>query len=279
MTTEGEEMWEAAKKHYENQTSKIEDEMTRRLKQKLEAVGDNGNEMFSVFTAYNKLLGRPKIRAAITQYQSKLLGNVQADIELLKIKALNESKLDTSINSLREHPDVSNKLIYYVQLSQKLDFYQNRVKEVLGDDWENQHEGINLKKEINNVLQRINRKRDETFSNWYNVVLSMVKPQNEGEGRKPGSSLLMQDGGGASVLQEVNDNFLLKIEQKGQKYQLALNFDEYYLCMWREYQTITRVIKQFDLPYKVELRIKFAGDEMERHQPNAMSLKQSLKTF
>jgi len=125
--------------------------MTRRLKQKLEAVGDNGNEMFSVFTAYNKLLGRPKIRAAITQYQSKLLGNVQADIELIKIKALNESKLDTSINNLREHPDVSNKLIYYVQLSQKLDFYQNRVKEVLGDDWENQHEGINLKKEINNV--------------------------------------------------------------------------------------------------------------------------------
>lgn len=107
-------MWEAAKKQYENRTSKIEDEMTRRLKQKLEQAGDNANEMFAVFTVYNKLLGRPKIRAAITQYQSKLTSNVQSDIELLKQKVLNESKLDTTINSMRELPDVSNKIIYYV---------------------------------------------------------------------------------------------------------------------------------------------------------------------
>lgn len=79
--------------------------------------------MFGIFTVYHKLLDRPKIRAAITQYQSKLLGSVQNDIEKLKMRVLNEYKLDTMVNQMRELPDVSNRIVYFKQLSEKLAFY------------------------------------------------------------------------------------------------------------------------------------------------------------
>lgn len=54
--------------------------------------------MFQVFAVYNKLFMRPKIRGAITQYQSQLLSEVHRDIERLKTKVLNESKIDNTLN-------------------------------------------------------------------------------------------------------------------------------------------------------------------------------------
>ncbi len=60
------------------------------------------------------------------------------DIEQLKMKVLNENKTDNTLNAMRDFPEVTNKIIWINQLSQKLQFYQNRVKEVLGDDWEAQ---------------------------------------------------------------------------------------------------------------------------------------------
>jgi hypothetical protein len=42
---------------------------------------------------------------------------VSRDIEDLKAKVLNESSLDITINEMRELPDVSNKIIYFQQLS------------------------------------------------------------------------------------------------------------------------------------------------------------------
>ena len=67
VSKEGEEIWTNAKKQYDFQTAKIETELTKLLKLKLERAA-NANEMFGVFTVYNKLFARPKIRGAITQY-------------------------------------------------------------------------------------------------------------------------------------------------------------------------------------------------------------------
>ncbi len=67
--SDGVQVWENAKKVYETSTSKIESQLTHILKQKLEKAG-TANEMFQVFAVYNKLFMRPKIRGAITQYQS-----------------------------------------------------------------------------------------------------------------------------------------------------------------------------------------------------------------
>jgi dynein heavy chain 1 len=109
---EGQDRWEEAKKSYDGSTKKIEDELTKLLKQKLEQA-TNANEMFQVFTVYNKLFMRPKIRGAITQYQSTLLSSVDQDIQQLRNAVLKDSSLDITLNKLRDMPDVSNKIIYF----------------------------------------------------------------------------------------------------------------------------------------------------------------------
>ena len=89
-----------------------------------------------MFAVYNKLFLRPKIRGAIFQYQSTLLSQVTDDIELLKKKVLHVDNTDNTLNAIRDFPEISNKIILINQLAKKLEFYQNRVREVLGDDWE-----------------------------------------------------------------------------------------------------------------------------------------------
>ena len=100
---------------------------------------------------------RPKIRGAITQYQSQLLTQVREDVDKLKVKLLDESKNDETLNHVRDFPMVVNKIIWINQLEQKLKFYQQRVKEVLGDDWEAQQEGQDLKKLCDNVDNRLKK--------------------------------------------------------------------------------------------------------------------------
>jgi hypothetical protein len=65
-----------------------------------------------------------------------LLTQVREDVDKLKVKLLDESKVDETLNHVRDFPQVVNKIIWINQLEQKLKFYQKRVKEVLGDDWE-----------------------------------------------------------------------------------------------------------------------------------------------
>lgn len=76
--------------------------------------------MFQVFSVYNKLFMRPKIRGAITQYQSQLLTQVREDVDRLKVKLLDENKVDETLNAVRDFPEVVNKIIWINQLEQKL---------------------------------------------------------------------------------------------------------------------------------------------------------------
>ena len=59
---------------------------------------------------------RPKIRGAITQYQSQLITQVSKDIEKLKTKLLNEEKMDLTLSNLRDFPEVVTKMVWTYQL-------------------------------------------------------------------------------------------------------------------------------------------------------------------
>ena len=67
ISKEGIVSWENAKKHYDLATSKIEQQLTTLLKNKL-AKAASASDMLQVFSDFNKLLMRPKIRSTITQY-------------------------------------------------------------------------------------------------------------------------------------------------------------------------------------------------------------------
>lgn len=74
--------------------------------------------------------------------------------------------MDETLNNVRDFPLVVNKIIWINQLEQKLKFYQKRVREVLGDDWEAQQEGQDLKKLCDSLENRLKKTQREYFDKW-----------------------------------------------------------------------------------------------------------------
>ena len=102
--------------------------------------------MFQVFNDYNQLLMRPKIKGTVAQYQSQLLNQVEKDIEVLKKKLLNQEKMDKTLNTTRDIPEISENIVWMNQLQTKLKFYQDKVSKILGEDWKSQQDGQRLSK-------------------------------------------------------------------------------------------------------------------------------------
>jgi len=57
----------------------VENSIIARLRDRL-ATAKTANEMFRVFSKFNALFVRPKIRGAIQEYQTQLIENVKTDI-------------------------------------------------------------------------------------------------------------------------------------------------------------------------------------------------------
>ena len=70
---------------YEDHIDKVESKITERLRDQLGSAR-NANEMFRIFSQYNALLVRPRIRGAIREYQTQLIQKVKEDTEYLHDK-------------------------------------------------------------------------------------------------------------------------------------------------------------------------------------------------
>lgn len=82
----------------------------------------NANEMFRIFSKFNGLFFRPRIKSAIEEYQSQLLKEVKESITILDQKFL-QSYVDTEnikICSVRDIPLEAGKIIWAKQIRNKL---------------------------------------------------------------------------------------------------------------------------------------------------------------
>ena len=85
VSTEGIAAWEAAKKQYELRIDAIETNITATLTTLL-ASAQTGDEKFRVFSKFNALFFRQRIRGAIQQHQTDLIQTVKEDINALQQK-------------------------------------------------------------------------------------------------------------------------------------------------------------------------------------------------
>jgi hypothetical protein len=46
--------------------------------------------------------------------------------------------MDKTLNQTRDIPEIVNKIVWMNQLERKLQFYQERVGKILGEDWKSQ---------------------------------------------------------------------------------------------------------------------------------------------
>lgn len=70
---------------YDERIDRVETRITSRLRDQL-GTAKNANEMFRIFSRFNALFVRPRIRGAIREYQTQLIQRVKDDIETLHDK-------------------------------------------------------------------------------------------------------------------------------------------------------------------------------------------------
>lgn len=146
LSEEGQLAWDSTKKTYDMKIDRVESKITFKLRDKL-AQAQSANEMFRVFSKFNALFTRPRIRGAIQEYQNQLLATTKKDIQALQDKFISSQNVSHSakVSLSRDFPSVSSQINWAMQLQRKLKVYMDRVQSVLGESWEKHVEGKQLK--------------------------------------------------------------------------------------------------------------------------------------
>ena len=145
VSNEGTQIWVQAEVTYNERTSRVENSIIARLRDRL-AIAKTANEMFRVFSKFNALFVRPKIRGAISEYQTQLIEHVKRDLAGLHARFRQQYGHSEAqfMAQLRDIPSVSGAVIWARQIERQLDAYLHKVADVLGADWALHAEGARL---------------------------------------------------------------------------------------------------------------------------------------
>ncbi|CDI87445.1 dynein beta chain, flagellar outer arm, putative [Eimeria praecox] len=243
----GEEAWEAGQKAYDMRIDRVESQITAKLRDRLGA-SKTSAEMFRVFSQFNALFFRPRIRGAIQEYQTKLIQVVKEDLKRLQgIFLEGYQKVESNtMAEVRDMPRVAGMIVWGKQVERRLDALVQRIQDVLGKGWEQHIEGQKLKLDIDFFRAKLNPQ--EHFDAWLNVVRDQ-KRLDTGE-----RIFVLQDWGAGRL-------------------ELTVNFDKDMLTLFKEVRLLSSL--QFRVPYSV----KVMADEAKVLYPFAITLQEVLRTY
>ncbi|KAJ1851647.1 dynein heavy chain, partial [Coemansia sp. RSA 2703] len=126
--------------------------------------------MFRVFSKFNALFVRPKIRGAIQEYQTQLINSVKEDIRRLhdKFKKHYHRSEAYTMSQLRDVSPVSGTIIWVRQIERQLDMYMQRVEDVLGKGWELYAEGQRLQADSTSFRRKLDTRH--VYDTWFNEI-------------------------------------------------------------------------------------------------------------
>ncbi|KAJ5199992.1 Dynein heavy chain domain-2 [Penicillium cf. griseofulvum] len=248
VSPEGSLTWEQAEIAYSERTSRVENSIIARLRDRL-ATARNANEMFRVFSKFNALLVRPKIRGAIGEYQTQLIDNVKRDISALheRFKQQYGNSEAHAMAQLRDLPPVSGAIIWTRQIEHQLNGYMRKVENVLGENWHLHSEGEKLQNESNLFRKKLDTR--PVFESW---LWDVQKRHFTIAGR----------------LFNVVRN-----RSAGNVLELAVNFDAQIIALFKEVRNL--IWLNFQVPHAVSNISK----EAKRVYPYAISLMESVRTL
>jgi len=242
----GGQEWEATKKRYEERIDHAESEITARLRDRLGAA-KTATEMFRVFSRFNALFVRPRIRGAIQEYQTTLIQQVKDDVARLqdKFKETYESTQACKMTQVRDIPPTAGLVIWAKQLERRLQVYMGRVEDVLGRGWEQHVEGQKLKQEGDAFAKKM--RTGAIFDQW-------LKDTKDSKSFDVGMRIF-------------------DIQQSYNSYTLIVNYDEQIITLFKEVRNLQAL--QFRVPYAV----KVTSDEAKQNYPFAMTLQEATRTY
>ena len=246
VSPEGSRAWEQAEIGYSERTSRVENSIIARLRDRL-ATAKTANEMFRVFSKFNALLVRPKIRGAISEYQTQLIDNVKRDILALheRFKQQYAHSEDHAMARLRDLPPVAGAIIWARQIERQLDGYMRKVENVLGEDWHMHAEGQKLQAESSMFRKKLDTR--PVFESWlYDVQRRHVAIS-----------------GRLFVIQ--------RNRAAGNALEIKVNFDGQVITLFKEVRNL--IWLNFQVPHAVSNISK----EAKRVYPYAMGLIESVR--
>ncbi|KAJ5098437.1 hypothetical protein N7532_005438 [Penicillium argentinense] len=248
VSPEGSRTWEQAEIGYSERTSRVENSIIARLRDRL-ATAKNANEMFRVFSKFNALLVRPKIRGAIGEYQTQLIDNVKRDISALheRFKHQYAHSEAHAMAQLRDLPPVSGAIIWARQIERQLDGYMRKVENVLGEDWHLHTEGEKLQAESSLFRKKLDTR--PVFESW---LWDVQRRHITISGR------LFN---------------IVRNRAAGNSFELTVNFDAQIIALFKEVRNL--IWLNFQVPHAVSNISK----EAKRVYPYAISLMESVRTL
>jgi len=248
VSPEGTEIWIAAENAYNERTSRVENSIIARLRDRL-ATAKTANEMFRVFSKFNALFVRPKIRGAIQEYQTQLIDSVKLDIAALheRFKQQYGHSEAHAMAQLHDLPPISGAIIWAKQIERQLNAYMKRVEDVLGHGWELYHEGQKLQGESTTFRKKLDTR--PIFDTWSNDV------------QKRNISI-------SGRLFSITRN-----RAAGNSLELVVNFDPQVIALFKEVRNLLW------LNYQVPHSINSISKEAKRVYPYAVSLMETVRTF
>ncbi|EOO03106.1 putative dynein heavy chain protein [Phaeoacremonium minimum UCRPA7] len=248
VSPEGTQKWVKAENTYNERTSRVENSIIARLRDRL-ATAKNANEMFRVFSKFNALFVRPKIRGAIAEYQTQLIDNVKQAINALhgRFKQQYGHSEAHAMAQLHDLPPVSGAIIWARQIERQLDGYMKKVEDVLGADWALHAEGQKLQSEGNLFRKKLDTR--PIFEAWLHDV------------QRRNVSI-------TGLIFTIN-----KIRSAGNALELSINFDGQAIALFKETRNLLW------LNYAVPHSINSVAKEAKRVYPYAVSLMESVRTF
>lgn len=248
VSEEGTRIWVQAEAAYNERTSRVENSIIARLRDRL-AIAKTSNEMFRVFSKFNALFVRPKIRGAISEYQTQLMGKVKNDIAALQERFKHPyGHTEThAMAQLRDLPPVSGAIIRTKQIERQLDAYMSKVEDVLGSDWALHIEGQKLLAESDMFRKKLDTK--PVFDEWLRDV---NRRQLSVTGR----------------LFAINRN-----RASGNILELSVSFDAQVITLFKEVRNMQW--QKFTVPHAINTVSK----EAKRVYPYAVSLMESVNTY
>ena len=248
VSPEGTRIWTQAEQAYNERTARVENSIIARLRDRL-AVAKTANEMFRVFSKFNALFVRPKIRGAIAEYQSQLINNVREDIESLQERFTHQYGHSEShaMAQLHDLPPISGAIIRARQIERQLNSYMGKVEDILGAKWAQHTDG----QKLYNLGEGFRRKLDTrpVFDDW---LRDINRRHLSISGR----------------LFAISQN-----RAKGNQLEIHVNFDSQVITLFKEVRNLLWL--NFNVPHA----ISNVSKEARRVYPFAVSLMESLNTL
>jgi len=266
---------------YRKRVERIESGIARRLQERLGAA-KNSEDMFRVFSKFNALFFRNRIRVAIKQFQESLVSQVGRDISDLRkrfMQRYNGSE-DAKMTAIRDIPPVSGQIIWARQIERQLRSYLNRVEDVLGDNWEHHVLGKELKAIGDSFLKKLST--EHIFERWFEEINKKLTDRNakfEFDLSYPILRVAESDTRNRlAVLNSSSSNIDRGDEGKEEitpSLELRVRFDPQASQLFKELRSLSLL----HFGQRVPFSINEVAMEARHKYPLAMQLQDSLRTF